>query len=57
MRPRIHSRFDSEGHVQSSPAREREQALSEREQDLSEREGAYSRGLSDYGRDGQDDAM
>lgn len=50
MRPRIHSRFDSEGHVQSSPAREREQVLSKRE-------GAYSRGLSDYERDGQADAM
>ena len=50
MRPRIHSRFDSEGRVQSSPAREREQALSERE-------AAYSRRLSDYGRDGQTDSM
>ena len=49
MRPRIHSRFDSEGHVQST--------LHEREQVISEREAVYSRGLSDHGRDGQSDAM
>lgn len=49
MRPRIHSRFDSEGHVQST--------LHEREQVISEREAVYSRGLSDHGRDGQADAV